>query len=462
MTSSVDILTNDLTSRSEHTLTATHHTRMQHAVGHGFFHTAAVTSVDRQEHEVFRYVYDCGSMGSDSEFRRLAIDTWASGHSPAVTSLDLVYISHMDIDHRSGLEQLVNDRDVGTYILPLVDPVERLMSWASHQVRGEFVSEIDRLFVVNPVSALRTLSPESRIVFVVPGDFQPPDGWLVDPEPAPGTGQDEPPSMTDLTPHWSIGAGGPTSISGPGVYVVSDADPILMAFPRGGPEWILDHYVDPGIVAQRDTFRQTLEHLLKDDPSSLDAILSDPTKLGPMLQVSSASRADNLIIQAYESMYSTKRPDLNLTSLCLYSGPIPGADFAGHTEMGRNTPFGEWVVANHGRVGWLGTGDAKLNVDKRIDPFLTKFATHAGSVRTFTLPHHGSDHSLRADVLDSQPAVEHVCSGQSRKHPGEKVKGHLADRGISAHVVGKTDGYEEQFCLVEFGSSCGAPWLAKA
>lgn len=435
---------------------------MQHPVGHGFFHTAAISTVDAEERDVFRYVYDCGSLSRDSDFRRLAINTWSASHG-SVVPLDLVYISHMDFDHRSGLEQLVAGRKVGTYILPLVDPAERVAAWARHVVNDGFVSEVDRRFVFDPVGALRSLSPGSRIIFIMSGDSEPPSGWrppIQDPPPL-DESDDVTDSTADTRPRWAIGSGALTSMNRLGVEMVRDTDPLVVTFPRTGDRWIFSHYVDPGIVAHRDTFRRTLRTVLGTDEAGLRTILSDPARLGPMLQVSSASKASNPLIQAYESMYRTKRPDLNLTSLCLYSGPHGNAATGVIGQGSRETPCGTWVDSNDAQVGWLGTGDAKLNADLRIDPFLAKYASYAKDVRTFTLPHHGSDHSLREDLLDRMPAPVYVGPGGGRKHPGKQTTYYLGTRGITPYIVGKTEGYEERFCLVHSGSHCCTPWSVR-
>ena len=95
------------------------HSRKQHAIGQGFFHSGVVAIEDN----VFNYVYDCGS-------------DYAEPINAAVTSyidnlqqdfIDALFVSHLHFDHVSGLDRLLVSVRAKRVFLPYLSPHSRLL-----------------------------------------------------------------------------------------------------------------------------------------------------------------------------------------------------------------------------------------------------------------------------------------------------------------------------------------------
>src|SRR5579871_5967577 len=74
------------------------HERVQHPVGQGFFHTAKLEVGGTH----FEYVYDCGAVHNAplTDEVRVYADRSPDG-------IDVLFVSHLDKDHVSGLDNLL-------------------------------------------------------------------------------------------------------------------------------------------------------------------------------------------------------------------------------------------------------------------------------------------------------------------------------------------------------------------
>lgn len=82
-------------------------------------------------------------------------------------------------------------------------------------------------------------------------------------------------------------------------------------------------------------------------------------------------------------------------------------------------------MVNGSTVGWLGTGDATLNVDMVRDDFRQFFKKVEPQIRSLVLPHHGSEASFHTSLLD-MPALRYciACSDppdRGYEHPSRSV-----------------------------------------
>src|SRR3546814_6000162 len=77
--------------------------------------------------------------------------------------------------------------------------------------------------------------------------------------------------------------------------------------------------------------------------------------------------------------YSAVAKDLNITSLCLYSGPARSTQ---GEECRLWCHYGQWHSDEHGRIAWLGTGDAALKQKSRRTAFLDHYGQLLGEVRS--------------------------------------------------------------------------------
>lgn len=403
------------------------HRRIQYPVGQGFLHAGLLaTSRTAARSGSLLYVYDCGAMR-----------TFASACGAAVKSfhadsqrrrIDLLFLSHVHFDHVSGLEQLLDRRTgsrVDTIVMPLLTPVERLMTFARATAAAPtaatpFYCDL----IVDPVAALAERFGPRQIMLVGRGEGRAPglDGL---PDGGPDTGVSAAP---DCAP-WRLVGRGVSRLSSEttGATTVHETpDTLAIAVPGDGGRraWQFLTFVDPGIVTGRADFLTALRELLKWSPKKLRDAISSTAGLKSLVIDRRAELAE---------AYMTLDRDLNVTSLCLYSGPL-GSGVTDIWMAGRD----DIVQFGTARTAWLGSGDANLHTAAHRNPFLAHFGAHLDRVATLTLPHHGSERSFHAGLLKAvKPrlcvaAADHV---KGWRHPGTSVIQDVASAGAHLQVV---------------------------
>ncbi|MCU1772888.1 hypothetical protein [Pseudomonas sp. 13B_3.2_Bac1] len=112
-----------------------HHSRIQHGVGQGSFHSASVFFNAPTEGSRFDYVYDCGALKSgrktvelEHNLRRIWVDFRSGSAKPVI---DLMILSHFDWDHMNGANELIDQFEVDRIVLPYLGPVELAVILAS-------------------------------------------------------------------------------------------------------------------------------------------------------------------------------------------------------------------------------------------------------------------------------------------------------------------------------------------
>ncbi|MEI8701880.1 hypothetical protein [Mesorhizobium sp. ISC15] len=417
---------------------AIENSRYQHAVGQGFFHTAVLHGDDELR---LSYVYDCGAMERYATERKREIRKYLQ-RVGARSSLDLLFMSHVHADHLNGLEQLLDDTrglDVDTVVLPLVNVADRLIAFARTvaEDRASAESRFYRDFVIDPGDALERFRPR-RIIYVEQGNrddgapdgaerpLDPPDGPKVSGE---GRGRRD--------PAWRlVGRGSVRPFIGPqraGAgnsalrLVIPDTLAIMLSAAKG--EWLLAPFVDPTVAAHR---KQFLRELAKQCHVSL-------SKIGAWLEVS--DNVEKLVTTNLDQLaaaYGALVGNLNITSLCLYSGPARGSSLylTRHHE-------GEFGCVSHctgpqGPIGWLATGDAALKEKRRRADFAIHYGELMKEVVTLTLPHHGSDGNFDIDLLGK--VGPRICIAAADrystwKHPGAHTVQAVCSHPALLHVV---------------------------
>src|SRR3546814_842947 len=153
--------------------------------------------------------------------------------------------------------------------------------------------------------------------------------------------------------------------------------------------WLLAPFLDPMIEDKRAEFLDALAEKLKMPVDELETKLCD-TAFVQDLVVNKNSKL--------KQAYSAVAKDLNITSLCLYSGPARSTQ---GEECRLWCHYGQWHSDEHGRIAWLGTGDAALKQKSRRTAFLDHYGQLLGEVATLTMPHHGSDHNFHPELLSA-------------------------------------------------------------
>ena len=172
----------------------------------------------------------------------------------------------------------------------------------------------------------------------------------------------------------------------PQVYIMDDTIGIAMTVPAISNLWLLAPYVDPGVVRGQGVFMTELAKELNCKPRQLKRRIQDSKELQKIV-----SQYAGTLRAAYRAVTN----DLNLTTLCLFSGPAHAYDGIYWSLVrcrGSNWIRSMWH--HDTEIGWLGTGDANLKNAKYRNAFLRHFGALLDEVNTLTLPHHGSEHSF--------------------------------------------------------------------
>lgn len=411
--------------------------RTQYAVGQGFFQAGDLFDDTSLR---MRYVVDCGAMTKYASQRDERIDAYLNKVG-AKQPLDLLFISHAHADHLNGVERLLNKATglvVKTIVMPLLNVEDRLIAYA--RATSEDPMSVDnvfyRAFIVDPASALGGFNPE-RIIFVEPGNR---DGG------APFRGGPDDPlgrdgesnsllRRSERLPWKIVGMGHmrpysqATSKLEAGVAgVMRDTQGFICPRSVTAPSWLLAPFVDPSVKASAALFITSLAAARRQSVAALKEWLRSTDNIEKLLTFHVSD-----LKAAYASMHS----DLNVTSMCLYSGPVPTFQPPASRYVGQ---FGKWRVSGPDKPGlaWLSTGDAALADKKRRNAFFQHYGSLLNEVVTLTLPHHGSEHNFDATLLDRiRPSfcVAPADRFSSWRHPGTAVIQSVASSGRFLSVV---------------------------
>jgi len=125
-----------------------------HSVGQGLFYSSSSQLDNNISANV---IFDCGS--ENIELINNEIDEYGNN------DIDILIISHLHYDHISGLEHLLQTRNVNTVILPYLFPKERLLLQFLNYNKPEWYNT----FLSNPYSYLNE-KENVRKVIIINGD----------------------------------------------------------------------------------------------------------------------------------------------------------------------------------------------------------------------------------------------------------------------------------------------------
>ena len=136
-----------------------------------------------------------------------------------------------------------------------------------------------------------------------------------------------------------------------------------------------------------------------------------------------------------QEAYTAVEKNLNLSSMCLYSGPLPDGQRRLRRHHGK---FGKWDAQGSAGIAWLATGDADLKVKKRRAAFLHHYRNLLDEVVTLTVPHHGSEGNFDPELVTKVEPDFCVAAADAFgkwRHPGTKVVQAIASEGRFLSVV---------------------------
>lgn len=388
-------------------------------------------------------MYDCGRASSSksltAEFRQFQK---RSAHHKSDATLDLLFLSHFHEDHVGGIGRLIRGNlKIAHVFAPLISPLERLIAFAAND---DPTAPSDLDFYLNLIAdPVQTLSQVAdSVTMVIPGTD----------DVTPAAIPNEVPEPTDDESGFSRET--PAAASNSTSATCWEATSTISTNARR-PVWVFEPYVlkelDTDTTLQ--TFRTELVSVFAMRADELDQKLSDGAEILKLIR-SKSSRTK--FRKAYENVLKSLNlaADLNLTSLCLYSGP--------HYPTGR-TWRSRWPIHNVAQEdmddwtdrheigawtlqpGWLHTGDASLEHQGRREDFLSFYKRRMPSVGAFLLPHHGADSSFDAELLHAMDSNT-LCIAASKPghgakgwiHPGHTVVGAVSANGNHLLVVSDT------------------------
>ena len=380
--------------------------RVQHAVGHGFFHSGTIegNALGR-----FDYVFDCG--GENKDTIKAAVARFAAGRD--ARHLELLAISHFHEDHVGGIEALLEAVHVRIAVLPYLSPEHALLLVAAAVHRKASTQSFIE-FVTDSAAWLRSRGNGADVVIVV-GDL-PAD----DPGP-PGPDLPDAPPLPDIS----------------GVLVGSmqiPAGPIPPNLKR------IHHRTPVRVIAQRKdwwTFRffcfknsDLHKKIVEAARCVLDVgndVLTNAQECSAYVRRTVKNKNGRELLRKFYEMIVSRR-QLNVTSLAMLSGPTSPQFCITH-----NVSQESWSdrFGCRSRTAWLGMGDVALRRQEILQAFERHFDEHAGQIGTVALSHHGSREDFNGALIDrlSPSVVYATCKSGSRNHPHPDVVETLAAGG---------------------------------
>ncbi|MGD0597983.1 MAG: hypothetical protein ABSA64_10760 [Sedimentisphaerales bacterium] len=376
-----------------------YNSRYQHPVGQGFFHTGEISLGGKK----LRYIYDCGSKHSDSLLS--CINAYLAGtHDQKY--LDVLFLSHLHEDHVNGLDALLGEIQVDTVVIPYLLPIERLAVLASTLYEYPLSASYVHL-VSDPLRWFEDRGVK-RIIQVKRGKGSTPK--------LPEFATPEMPLSSETlridfkkipSNETYYSKGNSTEI-----MMMPHTIPLQIIADQIPINWTFLTFVHP-IDKRVYKFKKAVI-------SSFGAIPNDNKWLVNIVH-------DPTMRKKLYSCYSKTWPDLNVTSLSMYSGPFtltPCFHTIKWYKFGlpqiNEYPFVTSMHDNN-RCAWLGTGDSDLFTDSRRYEFLKYFGPLANLVHTLALPHHGSKNNFHQELLDIGSPNCVISTGYMYGHPSQEV-----------------------------------------
>jgi hypothetical protein len=409
----------------------------QESVGHGCFHTGVLGT----HKPLLRWLYDCGSW-TKKEVLKERVDDYAARLLQDISresDIDLLFASHFDADHVSGLDYLLRRTRatpvrVHTAIIPYMSPAAAFAVLARAVAEDNCTPELIEA-VCRPVRFFASRGVK-RVIFHMPKRRDGGGGDQADPRPepppSPPRGVPPGPELPDVMT--------PVFIKPDGMQPVEQPDPetgILVA--------VAEHGTVCGIAANgawADWWFLPYAYEWAGNHAELIGVAKEIVGLGPGEPGFYARLPEQL--QSKEGVRRVKSIfaalDSNETSLSLYAGSDGGPD--------TRRVYGSAQGARP--AGWLLTGDAKLSTRARMAEWKETFNSTSCYVGHLMIPHHGAEDNFNAGLLTYAPNARHFVTVNAqddkiRKRPHGTVRDEFDAAEKTFHVVSE----QKTSCIAE-------------
>lgn len=401
--------------------------------GQGAFYGGCISTFNHlNPFHCWRVVYDCGTTNwikGNSQSLNNEIDNFknCNCHFPNELNnkIDLLFISHFDYDHVSGVKRLLKEFDVKRVIIPYFPKELRKFALCSYYKNDDFEDDDTLLseeeyfsFIESPMTFISNLSENTQI-FLINGEKNNDIEY--------GSYDAE---QNGIHPIGEIIAGLPEEIQLTNVTYYNNN---LQFFIRN--KWEFTTYVKEITVLQFENLEADLKKIAK--IPSTDEITFDNIK--DLLVGANRTKA--------HEKYNKHLSDLNAHGLVLLHGPINPLDGFLQSDF-ENHYFNEFdydidmeirkarqsrLMNKIPRLSTLLLGDTSLVGPYKID-FPTNFLPKLVSLAIFQIPHHGSDKNWayieyeglvrRSNYFQSRNRILNVCNfgyGNKYGHPSHQV-----------------------------------------
>ncbi len=409
--------------------------RIQYPVGQGCFHAGHIQAAPDESGVAadFRYIYDCGS----TNLRALAgvVDTYRMKGS----SVNALFVSHLDADHVNGLDRLLGVVSVNTVYIPYVDQAVSILDIVEADLEGAVSASLIEAKIA-PGSWFGSRGV-STVVRVLPpsDDMQSDVNW--------NTEADDGGGRPPLEPTKASSDGSTESASRSGGRIEEREMLSGVSVPTSGNGrslgWLLVPHVDPAPAERRRQF-------IKKVRTELGLRSGQRINARVLARCLRNSVERKKLRECYEEIVSGgSHRNHNRVSMSLYSGPAQSECRSFHLcrtdSVAAFWPHWFWdfhrephLSCNQTAVGWIGTGDAALQTNNVRQAWLNTYGRFRKHVSTILLPHHGSKRSFHPGLLDFPDLDVCVVSAAHRsryRHPGRTVVDQVRENGKTLYHV---------------------------
>lgn len=388
-------------------------TMIQHPVGQGGMFSGQLQAGNA----VLRWIYDCGSNQQD-RLNEEILSVAAQG------AIDLLFLSHLDSDHVSGVDRLLAATTVAEVVLPYLNAADYAFAIVRDLARGalsgtflEFVVDPAKWLIgrgVGTVSFVRTID-----------DGAPLSDW---PLPEPGRGEPRVGGAGDISAKWPSSAVKQRTVKNGTVQEIAAGAAVSIQVNGSRLDWLLAPHAHKPSRPRMQAFIDALK-----------AQFGGRLTRSALVRYARDEKGRARLRECYEALWVSS----NSISMSLYAGPqqrpmIKSLQLPFRLLRSPHT-------SSQLEIGWLATGDAELACSGRLLALLNRYDALRDRVGVLVLPHHGSKRSFSPRLIRSLPNL-HACvasagpNGYEHPHPWVYGQVILALGGHAWHHVSEQPG----------------------
>ncbi|SFO78922.1 Metallo-beta-lactamase superfamily protein [Ectopseudomonas composti] len=380
-------------------------TMIQHPVGQGGLFSGQLQVGD----SVLRWVYDCGSNQQD----RLNEEILAVA---AQGTIDLLFLSHLDSDHVSGVDRLLAATTVAEVVLPYLSATEFALIVAQNAATGalsgtflEFVTDPAKWLIargVSTVSFIHSVEENQQLA-----------EWQLLESDGEGLSRED---TSRLNVRWTQPVSKQRSVKHGTVQHFPTGAAVGVAANGQGLDWLLVPYA-----------HKPSERRMQRFVNELKAVFGRALTRQAIARHARNEQGRAVLRECYDRLWL----DHNKVSMSLYAGPQ-----ASPRIISQQQSYSHWRVGapalSRAEVGWLMTGDAHLAAGRRLFALLNYYHHLRDRVSVLVLPHHGSELSFHPALVPgfSNLSTCIVAAGRNQyghphSHVYEQVRTYLGVQG---------------------------------